>query len=266
MTNSIKHAPKAGATLTGAEWESASTHTGSGLPSQWTDGGHGNVTATVDDATKTPITVNTLVGQTVPGIAVIGVAGAAAAPGLYVQSGDSPGGSIATFLDNSESYGLALEATGEIQQSAAAVGNVWTARSYPGDRIAPPLHDILQLTAFGSLTLWADTDIDVLNLNLVDNGFTGGDFLVCGADSFRILPSGAPVIGALTAPADGDLAAGQVAHWFDQTNGASAPLWKAKSADGSVVSGGRAAFVNPTTATPEQICNALIAAGLMAPT
>lgn len=39
---------------------------GSGLPSQWTDGGNGDVTATVDDAAKTPITVFGIAGQTAP--------------------------------------------------------------------------------------------------------------------------------------------------------------------------------------------------------
>ena len=40
-----------------------------------------------------------------------------------------------------------------------------------------------------------------------------------------------------SAPADGDLAAGQVALWFDSTNGAAKLMVKGKSANGTVVSG-----------------------------
>ena len=40
-----------------------------------------------------------------------------------------------------------------------------------------------------------------------------------------------------SAPADGDLAAGELALWFDQTNGAGKLMIKAKTADGTVATG-----------------------------
>lgn len=44
-------------------------------------------------------------------------------------------------------------------------------------------------------------------------------------------------IAANAAPADGDLAAGQMAIWFDDTNGAAKLMIKAKQADGTVKTG-----------------------------
>jgi hypothetical protein len=48
---------------------------------------------------------------------------------------------------------------------------------------------------------------------------------------------GAQRIEAHAAPASTDLSAGQCALWFDQTNGASKLMVKAKSANGTVVTG-----------------------------
>jgi hypothetical protein len=44
-------------------------------------------------------------------------------------------------------------------------------------------------------------------------------------------------IQAHAVPADADLAAGEAAVWFDSTNGASKLMVKAKSANGTVVTG-----------------------------
>lgn len=54
---------------------------------------------------------------------------------------------------------------------------------------------------------------------------------------FALLDAGQPMIGVLAAPADGDLSAGQVALWFDATNGAAKLKIKGKSANGTVVVG-----------------------------
>lgn len=43
-----------------------------------------------------------------------------------------------------------------------------------------------------------------------------------------------------TAPADGDLANGDVVMWLDATTGAPAVMWKAKDAAGTVTTGGLA--------------------------
>ena len=51
-----------------SNWGSTSTvgdtHVGDALPPQWSDGGHGDVTATVDDVATTAITIKELTGQT----------------------------------------------------------------------------------------------------------------------------------------------------------------------------------------------------------
>lgn len=69
------------------------------------------------------------------------------------------------------------------------------------------------------------------------------------ADLFRLLDSdgssilhrinkdGYAVISRNSAPADGDIAAGDVVLWFDKTNGAAKLKIKAKQADGTVVAG-----------------------------
>jgi hypothetical protein len=45
------------------------------------------------------------------------------------------------------------------------------------------------------------------------------------------------IVHRLTAPADGDLAAGDIAFWFDDSNGAAKLMLKAKQADGTVKTG-----------------------------
>lgn len=49
--------------------------------------------------------------------------------------------------------------------------------------------------------------------------------------------SGLPLIVSSSAPADGDLLAGECIQYYDSTNGAAKVRWKAKSADGTVVTG-----------------------------
>ncbi len=50
----------------------------------------------------------------------------------------------------------------------------------------------------------------------------------------RVSPNGYIVIATHAAPADAELAAGDCALWFDQTNGAAKLMVKAKQADGTV--------------------------------
>lgn len=49
--------------------------------------------------------------------------------------------------------------------------------------------------------------------------------------------SGAVLVTALAAPADGAIAAGQAFIWFDDTNGAGKLMVKAKTANGTVATG-----------------------------
>lgn len=54
---------------------------------------------------------------------------------------------------------------------------------------------------------------------------------------FAIAAAGQPIIAVTVPPADVDLAASQVALWFDATDGAAKLMLKGKSADGTVVTG-----------------------------
>lgn len=54
---------------------------------------------------------------------------------------------------------------------------------------------------------------------------------------FAILSGGAMVTHANSAPADGSLSAGEMAIWFDSTNGSAKLKIKGKSANGTVVAG-----------------------------
>lgn len=63
----------------------------------------------------------------------------------------------------------------------------------------------------------------------------GGNWFVKNAGSMYC--GSAPIIGATSAPADGDLVAGQMAIWFDDTDGAAKFMVKAKQADGAVKTG-----------------------------
>jgi hypothetical protein len=61
-------------------------------------------------------------------------------------------------------------------------------------------------------------------------------FGITGA-AVKLMVGGYIVIQAHAAPADGDLAAGDMAIWFDQTNGAGKLKIKAKTANGTVAVG-----------------------------
>lgn len=68
-----------------------------------------------------------------------------------------------------------------------------------------------------------------------------GDFIKADSDSvsgiFRINKDGYPIIKKNAAPADADLAANELAIWFDSTNGSGKLMIKAKQADGTVKTG-----------------------------
>lgn len=64
-----------------------------------------------------------------------------------------------------------------------------------------------------------------------DSVFKAGD----GSTALIVNNGGAVIIAKHAAPADGELAAGQLAFWFDQTNGAAKFMLKGKTANGTVV-------------------------------
>jgi hypothetical protein len=61
--------------------------------------------------------------------------------------------------------------------------------------------------------------------------------LNAGSITFQVTKAGIIVTNANAAPADGILNAGQMALWFDKTNGAAKLMVKAKQANGTVVTG-----------------------------
>lgn len=67
------------------------------------------------------------------------------------------------------------------------------------------------------------------------SGAYTGDLILFG--TMRVTASSAPVIAVHSAPADGELAAGECAMWFDQTNDSAKVMFKAKQADGAVKTG-----------------------------
>lgn len=86
----------------------------------------------------------------------------------------------------------------------------------------------IDVTGVGSISLNAKGDTNDVFY------FTSGALFTL---VLRMLASGALILGGITAPADGDLAASQLGVYFDDTNGASKVRFKGKSADGTVVTG-----------------------------
>ena len=79
----------------------------------------------------------------------------------------------------------------------------------------------------------------ILVNNQTGGAHTGDSLRVVGSngDILTIDPNGYLLIANHAAPADGALAAGECALWFDQTNGAAKLMIKAKQANGTVVTG-----------------------------
>jgi hypothetical protein len=86
---------------------------GSGLPPQWTDGGNGNVTATVDDPSKTALKIDGLAAQSARLFQVHSQDGS----GLDID-GDGAGGVAAIDLFDTVGNDLALLGSGVISINA----------------------------------------------------------------------------------------------------------------------------------------------------
>jgi len=144
---------------------------GSGLPSQWTEGGHGDVVATVDDTSVVTFEIDALTNQS---------------------------GNLLTVKDASSNSVFGVNVVG-VQVNARDVGNAALVVS----AVANQASQVVEVDGIG-----------------------GGYFLLD--------KNARPVLAVHAAPADGDLAAGECALWFDQTNGAAKLMIKAKQADGTV--------------------------------
>lgn len=113
--------------------------------------------------------------------------------------------------------------------------------------------DILNFDPSGALYITSsaeETTPSLISLNRGDNPVgeatiirsSGGAFdrILCehnGRGIFRVLSDGAILTASNSAPADNALLAGEMAIWFDDTNGASKLMIKAKQANGTVKTG-----------------------------
>lgn len=219
---------------------------GSGLPEQWTDGGNGNVTAEADP-TFVPLTV---VGPDIstPGIVVRGAVGSAAEGTALVETRDEddnvlvhldsggivvyePGGPARFSVDVSgrvitNADGATVGAGNLLviaQQGKSAVLNAKVAGTGVAVYVNSPGPGDCAL----ALGPWDETT-DAINVVAAPD-YNGGEYRVWGDGKFSTK--------AHTAPADGDIAAGECVFWFDQTNGAAKFMIKAKQADGTVRTG-----------------------------
>jgi hypothetical protein len=215
----INHGDYAGATTALDDLETAlhpalaagSGPGGSGLPEQWTDGGNGDVTATVDDPTKTPFTIDGDVGQSEALLVLNEDDDGSNYNDVLVIVGDKGG------LDESNIF--SIDSAGQVFITTKDVGatglDITTASG---------------AAAFGAHILVVTSD-PVAPGTLLDVE-ASGKFSVGNAG----LPNGLLLHGPHAAPTDGEINfSGDIVFWFDQTNGAPALNLKAKQANGTVV-------------------------------
>lgn len=103
----------------------------------------------------------------------------------------------------------------------------------PGDVVSYSGQLFVALAANTGSTPVDGSTWNILALITVAALGTAGAVLADGTVPF----TGAPIIRVNAAPADGALAAGDMAIWYDDTNGAGKFMVKAKQADGTVKTG-----------------------------
>lgn len=203
---------------------------GSGLPSQWTDGGNGNVTATTDDATKTAFTIKGTAGQEAIRTPLFQVIDDTDQQVLFTDiEHDSVGATFHIGLPSGTNRGISHHMTLDDNNGVASADSGYYAYCVEGyigfdlfvDYVTPA-------NSYSTIFLHEQTS----QTNPLIHATNG-----VGGRVFGVLADGAPVIAQTTAPADGDFSAGEMGLWFDDTNGAATPKWKGKQADGTVVSG-----------------------------
>jgi uncharacterized OB-fold protein len=178
---------------------------GGGLPSQWSDGGDGDVTATTDDPTKVPFTIQqpTGAGPNGQGTDVFAIIGEDldpdANPGLFLVGAD---GGVTIF-------GRA----GNNPQVYVQEGDLGEYISFGGQGI-------------GLSTRAATTEPEAIWVSSLDTGERPTALMKDGTVRF----SGA-------APADAYVHNGICFMYFDSTNGAAKIKFKGKTANGTVVTG-----------------------------
>lgn len=105
------------------------------------------------------------------------------------------------------------------------------------------IHDTGDTNVTGALSVSGNTTlgglVDAVQLYLLAEAAQSSPLMQVfdkiGGTPFQLDKDGYVVLGVHSAPADGAIAAGECALWFDQTNGAAKLMVKAKTADGTVV-------------------------------
>lgn len=217
-----------------------------GLPEQWTDGGNGDVTAEAD-AGFVPLKIIASDTDTAALELHPAPGGTPLANNLLTFFDDTgapigdidAGGNL--FLYQGSSFRMSLHHAGQIIVNAITAelsGSLIFQVKVNGG--LSPLQALIPGNG-QSVNANALVDGDVaLRLGPFDENNDALD-IVGGPDynggEYRIWGDGKFSTKAHTAPADGDLAAGECAFWFDQTNGAAKLMIKGKSANGTVVTG-----------------------------
>lgn len=273
----------------------AALGSGGGLPPQWTDGGHGDVTATTDDPTLTPIAIVGDVGQTAPLLTLDGFTALAAALTdviLDTTTYDNPGGTgkLATIVTPGFEVGLAFAQVGDAFPRMLIVpGGIFlgdgTFDPYNGFQaglfsngltitsfVASPYNSSITFEPDGTIFLSGSPDVNSPVVNIGDvNAVNRGLNIVNVAGMFGIGGASGPFFAGSLGTPTSVLQGGEVGDFYFRTD----PVAGGEIIYRCTVAGlagsatwvpilGQAAHVEPTAATPEAICNALIAAGLMA--
>jgi hypothetical protein len=182
-------------------WNAA--HVGSGLPSQWTDGGDGDVIATTDDANKVPFTIQQPTGATFDGTDAFVIFG----------EGLDPDGNPQLIEIDYEGGIVIFGRAGTNPQLLIQEGTLTESVSVGGQGI-------------GLVAKAGTTEPEAFWVN---------DFAT-GARPIALLKNGA-ILFSGAVQADGDIANGACYMYFDSTNGAAKVKFKGKSANGTVVTG-----------------------------
>jgi hypothetical protein len=176
---------------------------GAGLPSQWTDGGAGDVTATSDDPATLPFTIQQPTGAYNEGVDAF----------LIIGEDLDPDGNAQLFEVGADGGIAIFGRAGNNPQVYVQEGDLGEYVSFGGQGIG--------------LTAKAGT--------AEPEAFWVGDFAT-GARPVALLKTGAVMFSGVV-PADGDIPTGNCFMYFDSTNGAAKINFKGKTANGTVVTG-----------------------------
>jgi hypothetical protein len=181
-------------------------HVGDALPSQWTDGGDGDVTATTDDPTKVPFTIQQPTGS--------GPSGQGTDVLAIIGEDLDPDANAGLFLVGADGGVTIFGRAGNNPQVYVQEGDNGEYVSFGGQGI-------------GLSTRAASAEKEAIWASSLDTGLRTVALWKAGMVMF----SG-------VVPADGDIPPGGVCFmYFDSTNGAAKIKFKGKTLNGTVVTG-----------------------------